>query len=95
MYRYLNKNPKKLNTEDCAIRCISTVEGISWDEAYRKLSNSARKLGLMISDVEAIESYLNKHYRKIPVYKETLGEFIYNHPVGTYAITLPRAYYSS
>ena len=92
MYRYMNMNPKGKDIEDCAIRTISTVENISWDKAYRKLSNSARRLGLMLSDVDAVESYLDLHYDRVPVYEETVGEFIKNHQKGTFAITMKRTY---
>lgn len=88
MYKYMNMNPKGKNIEDCAIRTISTIENISWDKAYRKLSDFAMRLGLMISDVEAIETYLDLHYRPIPIHEETVGEFIENHQTGTYAITM-------
>lgn len=94
MYRYMNANPENNNIEDCTIRAISVAEGISWDKAYIKLSESARKMGLMLSNVEAIEKYLNNKYRKVRIYEETVGEFIDNHPYGTYLITMPRTYNS-
>ena len=51
MYIYYNANPNNLNIEDCSIRSISTLEGISWGKAYKKLSNFGRKHGLMLSKV--------------------------------------------
>lgn len=87
-YKYLNKNPNQLDVEDCAIRCISTLENISWSEAYKKLSNFARKKGLMLSSVEAIEDYLNSFYDEVPIKVDTVGEFIDTHPKGNYAITM-------
>lgn len=89
MYRYYNANPNKSNIEDCTIRALSVAEGISWDEAYELLSDSARKLGLMQSDVKAIEEYLNLRYIRIPIYEDTVGEFIKNHPKGVFLITMP------
>lgn len=94
MYKYYNSNPQKLNIDDCTIRAISVAEGISWDEAYDELSQSARKLRLMMSSVEAVEEYLDSKYRRIVVYEETLGEFIKEHPKGIYLVTMPRTYYS-
>ena len=38
MFRYANVNPNNANINDCTIRAISVAEGISWDEAYEKLS---------------------------------------------------------
>lgn len=93
MYRYMNMNPKGNDIEDCTIRAISLAEGISWNEAYKNLSNSARKLGLMMSSVEAIENYLDKRYKRVNTHYKTVGKFINAHPFGTYLITMPRTYY--
>ena len=88
MYKYMNMNPKGKNIEDCAIRAISVAEGVSWDEAYDELSESARDMGLMLNSVEAIEEYLDQRYRRIPFRTETVGEFIDTHPFGIYLITM-------
>lgn len=88
-YRYLNMNPNNLNTEDCSIRAISSLENISWSDAYKKLSNFARKRGLMISSVVSIEKYLDSFYDRVPIVEKTVGEFIKNHRTGKYAITMP------
>lgn len=80
MYKYMNANPFNNNIEDCTVRAISVAEGISWDEAYDKLSNSARDLGLMMNSVEAIEEYLDERYDKIPHYSKYVGEFINEYP---------------
>lgn len=95
MYKYMNTNPFHNNIEDCTVRAISVAEGISWDEAYDKLSNSARNLGLMMNSVEAIEEYLDERYRRIPHYSNYVGEFIEEYPRGTYLVTMPRTYYSN
>lgn len=89
MYRYYNSNPNNSNIDDCTIRALSVAEGISWDEAYDLLSNSARDLGLMMSSVKAVEHFLNTRYDKVPVYEETVGEFIKNHKRGVFLITMP------
>lgn len=89
MYRYYNANPNLSNIDDCTIRALSVAEDISWQEAYDLLSKSARDLGLMMSSVEAIETFLDSRYERVPVYEETVGEFIENHPNGTYLITMP------
>lgn len=89
MYRKYNANPNQSNIDDCTIRALSVAEGISWDEAYVLLSDSARKLGLMQSDVRAIEYFLDLRYDRVPVYEETVGEFIKNHKRGVFLITMP------
>lgn len=88
MYKYYNANSKGYDVDDCTIRAISVAEGISWDEAYDELSISAKKLGLMMSSVEAVEEYLDNKYKRIPVYAKTVGEFIKKHPRGIYLITM-------
>ena len=95
MYKYKNMNPRGNDVDDCTVRAISVAEGISWDEAYRKLSNSARKLGLMMSSVPAIDYYLDMKYKRIDSEAYTVGEFIREHPKGIYLITMPRTYNSN
>ena len=87
-YKYYNANPFNRNIFDCAIRTLSVVEDIPWSVAYDRLSNSARDLGLMINSVQSVETYLDKHYKRVPVFEKTVGDFIRNHPFGTYAITM-------
>lgn len=89
MYKYMNKNPFNNQVDDCVVRSISTAEGISWDEAYDKLSNSGRDLGLMMNSVEAVEEYLNERYDKVPHYSKYVWEFIEEYPRGTYLVTMP------
>lgn len=95
MYKYMNANPFNNNIEDCTVRAISVAEGISWDEAYDKLSNSARNLGLMMNSVEAIEEYLDERYDKIPHYSKYVGEFINEYPKRNLSSNNARAYYSN
>lgn len=95
MYKYYNTNPKGNDIEDCTIRAISVAEGISWDEAYNELSNSARDLGLMMSSIEAIEEYLDERYKRVPVYVDTVGEFIDTHQYRYLSYNNARTYNSS
>lgn len=88
MFRYYNANPMLNDIEDCTIRAISVAEDISWDEAYKKLSDYARKKGLMLSSVKSVENYLDDHYYRECNYDITVEEFIEEHPVGTYLITM-------
>lgn len=88
MFRYYNANPKDFNIDDCTIRALSVAENISWDEAYNILSNSARRYGLMQSDVRAIEDFLDLRYDRVKICERTVGEFVKNHPKGTYLITM-------
>ena len=86
---YFNANTFGHHIEDCAIRSISVAEGISWDEAYRKLSDYARERGYMINSVESIEKYLDDNYERICIEDMTVGEFAYYNPYGTFLVTMP------
>ena len=87
-YEYLNMNPHKLDTDDCSARAISVAENISWDKAYIKLSDYARKRGLMLSSVQSIESYLDDNYKRFCNYNITVGEFARRYNKGTYLVTM-------
>lgn len=87
-YEYLNMNPHKLDTDDCSARAISVAENISWDKAYRKLSDYARERGLMLSSVQSIESYLDDNYKRFCNYNITVGEFARRYNKGTYLVTM-------
>lgn len=87
-YKYLNMNPHNLDVEDCSVRTISSLENIPWNSAYKKLSNFARKRGLMMDSVEAVEEYLDTFYDRIPIKEKTVGQFVKNHKTGKYAITM-------
>lgn len=87
-YRYYNANPRNKDTFDCTCRAISLVENNSWDYTYRKLSNLARRQGLMMDSVEFIECYLDMNYPRQCHNSITIDEFIDDHPRGTYICSL-------
>ena len=88
MFRYYNANIYNNNIEDCTIRAISVAENISWDKAYRKLSDYARQRGLMLSSVQSIESYLDDNYKRFCNYNITVGEFARKYNRGIYLVTM-------
>lgn len=88
MFRYYNANEFGHDIADCTIRAISVAEGISWDEAYRKISDYARERGLMMSSVENIEEYLDDNYQRVCPIDLTVGEFAYNNPYGVFLVTM-------
>ncbi len=94
MYRYYNANPMSNDIADCSIRALSVAENISWDKAYRILSDYARERGLMISSVASIEQFLDENYLKCCYDNVTVEDFINENPRGTFLITMPRSYYS-
>lgn len=92
MYRYLNKNPKARDVNDCVIRSISCAEDRSWDNVYDELSELAQKEGILLDDVRFVEPYLDNKYERT-CYKNnkfamTVREFIDSHSSGTYLITM-------
>ena len=89
MFTYYNANEFGYDIEDCTIRAISVAEGISWDKAYRKLSDYARVRGLMMNSVESIEKYLDDNYERTCEDYMTVGEFAYENPKGTFLVTMP------
>ena len=92
MYRYLNKNPKARDVNDCVIRSISCAESRSWDDVYDELSELAQTQGILLDDVRFVEPYLDTKYDRT-CYKNkgfsmTVGEFVETHPKGTYLVTM-------
>ena len=88
MYRFYNANAKGNFVNDCVVRAISVAEGKSWDEAYKELSEIAQKEGILLDDVNFVENYLDKTYKRACHYSKTVGEFIEEYPKGTYLITM-------
>lgn len=74
MYIYTNKNPNGQFENDCSIRSIATAEGITWDEAYDKLTELAQINRTMPDDAIFIRSYLDVNYPRVPYLPKTVGE---------------------
>lgn len=88
MYRFYNANSRGNFVNDCVIRAISVAEGKSWNETYKELSKIAESEGILLDDMEFVESYLDKRYKRTCHYAKTVGEFIEEYPRGTYLITM-------
>lgn len=89
MYRFYNANSHKLYVDDCTIRAISLAENKTWAETYKKLSDLAIEKGMMLDSVEFIEDYLDERYDRECFRKNSVGEFVEEHPTGIYLITMP------
>ena len=91
MFKYYNANPKGRNVNDCTVRAISLATGRTWDETYRELSHFAQIQAIMPDDVIYIDEYLANRF---PVVCDcegleiTVEEFVRNHPLGIYLITM-------
>lgn len=88
MFKFYNSNPLNNDVSDCTTRAISLAEGTSWDYCYNKLSNLARKKGVMMDNVDFIEDYLDDRYPRQCHYSKTIREFIKEHPYGVYLCTM-------
>lgn len=88
MYKFYNANARGKFHNDCTVRAISLAEGKSWDETYRELSIIAQRNGIILDDVNFIEPLLDSRYDRICYNGKYVGEFVEEHPVGTYLITM-------
>lgn len=85
---YYNANPFNNQISDCFVRSLSKVTGRTWDEVYKEVSDLARKEGLLFSNVQFVEDYLDERYPRECHYSKTIKEFIEEHPKGKYLITM-------
>lgn len=92
MYVYYNPNPVAARVGDCAVRAISKVLNISWEDAYAKLAVNAFRMGDMPSSNNVIASVLRMSgfYREnLPNFCPdcyTVEDFANNNPIGTYVL---------
>ena len=88
MYKFLNVNQNNNFVNDCVIRAIAVAENRSWGDTYDDLSRIAKKNGILLDDVNFVEHYLDKRYKRACHYSKTVGEFAKEHRKGTYLITM-------
>lgn len=88
MFRFYNANEKNRFVDDCTIRAISLAEDKTWNETYKKLSNLARRRGMMMDSVKFIEDYLDERYDRVYSDDKSVGQFVENHPRGIYLLTM-------
>lgn len=88
MWKYYNANARGNFVNDCVIRAISKAERKSWDETYEELSDIAQEEGILLDDVNFVENYLDKRYKRACHYSKTVGEFVEEYTKGTFLITM-------
>lgn len=91
MFRYYNANPRQRRVNDCTVRAISKATGHSWDEAYDDLSNFAQVQCIMPDEVEYIDEFLERNFKRIYSSRKeriTVNEFLEKNPKGTFLITM-------
>lgn len=88
MFKYYNANSHNRNISDCFIRCLSVLTNRRWLDVYKEVSNLAGRQGMMFSDVEFVEDYLDDRYDREKHHAITVGEFAEEHPYNKYAVTM-------
>lgn len=89
MYKYYNANSQGNFVNDCVIRAISVAEDMTWGDTYDDLSRIAKNNGILLDDVDFVDPLLDYRYDRIPLYYDmSVGDFLENHPNGTYLITM-------
>lgn len=94
MYVYYNPNPRRRTTTDCVVRAISKLMGMSWDEAFIRLSMMAfyKKDALEKNHVWGDFLTLNGYHKHFIPNRcpncYTVREFAYEHPRGAYLIRI-------
>lgn len=87
-YKFYNANAKGNFVNDCVIRAVSLAEGKTWDETYEELSSIAQEKGIILDDVNFVEPLLDDRYERECFNEMLVGDFMINHPYGTYLITM-------
>jgi hypothetical protein len=88
MYKFYNANARGRFTNDCVIRAISLAEDKTWNETYDELSEIAQRNGIILDDVQFVEPLLDSRYKRKCFREKYVGEFMEEHPKGTYLITM-------
>ena len=88
MYKFYNANARGNFVNDCTIRAISLAEGKTWDETYDELSEIAQENGIILDDVNFVEPLLDSRYERQCYDHTYVGEFVEDHPKGTFLITM-------
>ena len=88
MYKFYNANTLGRFTNDCVVRAISLAEGKTWDETYEELSMLAQEKGILLDDVDFVEPLLDDRYDRVCYNNKYVGEFVEEHPKGTYLLTM-------
>lgn len=88
MWKYYNANILGNSVNDCVVRAISKAERKSWDDTYEELSDIAQSEGILLDDVNFVENYLDKRYKRACHYSKTVGEFADEHRIGTFLVTM-------
>lgn len=92
MYRQYNPNPKGLTIDDCAIRALCCLEGMSWEDAAIELFLKAYEM----KDVMTSQAVFNAVLRNMGYVRKqipntcpdcyTVTDFCNNNPIGRFIV---------
>lgn len=88
MYKFYNANARGRFANDCVVRAISLAENKTWNETYDELSEIAQENGIILDDVNFVEPLLDSRYERQCYDHIYVGEFVEDHPKGTFLITM-------
>lgn len=88
MYKFYNANAHGKFANDCVVRAISLAEDKTWNETYEELSEIAQRNGIILDDVNFVEPLLDSRYERVCYDNKYVGDFVEEHPRGTYLITM-------
>ena len=92
MYKYFNPNPTGRHVGDCSVRAIAKALNLSWDDAYRLITNQGFDMGDMPSSDAVWGAVLREKGFKRSVipnvcpYCYTAEMFCRANPKGTYVL---------
>lgn len=92
MYIYENKNPKGRRTNDCVIRSIAKVMGMSWEDVFIRLSDEALAHRDLLDANYVWIGWLKKHGFQMYQIPDScprcysVRQFCKDHPEGSYIL---------
>lgn len=92
MYKFINVNPCKKKNDDCVIRAVATIFGISWRKAYSDLCNYGSLICDLPNNAATITLYLKKNgFKRYIISSEcpacyTIRDFCEEYPYGDYIV---------
>ena len=92
MYEYYNPNPVTDRAGDCSVRAIAKALGITWEEAYTKLTANGFQMGDIMSSDIVIGSVLRQNGFRREIIPNTcpecytVADFCRDNPTGTFVI---------
>lgn len=92
MYEYYNPNPVTDRAGDCSVRAIAKALGITWEEAYTKLTANGFQMGDIMSSDIVIGSVLRQNGFRREIIPNTcpecytVADFCRDNLTGTFVI---------